>query len=211
MMESARIPDSDLVAQALEGSAEAIRELDRRHRPSVYELLHRMVRDADLAEDLTQEVFIKAFRQLETQRTESSFSKWILRIANNHALDHYKRVRRLKKKGLGTVPLEPTPDAPSPRHVRFGTQQAARSIDTPTPTPTPGDRHHLAPALQQALARLQQKYRELIILQLEGRSYEDIAEILGIPASTVGTRLQRAREELKAALADTEQLLDDAS
>jgi RNA polymerase sigma-70 factor (ECF subfamily) len=173
---------------------EAYDQLVRRHRRSIYVFLHRMVRDADLADDLTQDVFVKAFRQLERYRPEGNFSSWLIKIANHDALDHFKRVRR----GLDTVPLEPTPDTSNPRKLTAG---ALRPVGWSTPTPTPRDTRALAPALDEALARLKETYRQCFILrEIEGRSYEDIAEIMNLPVGTVGSCLTRARGELRATL-----------
>ena len=163
--------DPDLVASARAGHMEAFDQLVRRHRRTILVFLHQMVRDPYLADDLTQDVFVKAFRQLERYRPEGSFSSWLVKIANHHALDHFKRVRREPD----TVPLEPTPDVSHPRALRASAFWAAVSN---TPTPTPRDMRALAPALDEALAQLKQKYRQCFILrEIEERSYEDIAEV----------------------------------
>jgi RNA polymerase sigma-70 factor (ECF subfamily) len=186
--------DQDLVAYARKGHMEAFDELIRRYRREVYEFLHRMVRDADLADDLTQDVFVKAFRQLESHRPEHSFSGWIIKIANNLALDDFKRVRR----EADIVPLEPTPDVSNPRRLPAG---GLRETLWSNPTPTPRDTRALAPALDEALSGLRDTHRQCFILrEIEGRSYDDIAEIMDMPKNTVGTCLYRARRELRAAL-----------
>jgi len=186
--------DQDLVAAAREGLMEAYDQLVRRYRREVYVFLHRMVRDPDLADDLTQDVFVKAYRQLDRYRPEGSFSSWLIKIANNHALDDFKRARR----EFDTVPLEPTPDTSNPRGPMAG---ALRPVGWSTSTPTPRDMRALAPALQEALGRLKEKYRECFIMrEIEERSYEDIAEILGMPKGTVSSCVTRARGELREAL-----------
>jgi RNA polymerase sigma-70 factor (ECF subfamily) len=170
------VSDQDLVALTREGHMEAFDQLVRRYRRYVCRFLNRMVRDPDLADDLTQDVFVKAYRQLESHRPEHSFSAWIIKIANNHALDDFKRVRR----EADIVPLEPTPD---------------------TSTPTPRDTRALAPALDEALASLRETHRQCFIMrEIEGRSYEDIAEILDMPKGTVSSHVTRARGKLRAAL-----------
>jgi RNA polymerase sigma-70 factor (ECF subfamily) len=201
--------DQDLVASARRGHLDAYNQLVRRHRRSVYGLILRLVHDHDLAEDMTQDVFVKAFRELESHRPEDSFSSWILKIANNQALNHLKREQRLRRRGLDTVPLEPTPDASSPRKLMAG---GLRPVGWSTPTPTPRDTRALAPALDEALARLKETYRQCFILrEIEGRSYEDIAEILDLPVGTVGPCLTRARSELRAALGPLYQALRASS
>jgi len=190
--------DQDLVASARVGHMDAYDRLVRRHRRSVYGLIVHLLHDHDLAEDMTQDVFVKAFRELESHRLEDSFSSWILRIANNDALNHLKREQSLKRRGLDTVPLEPTPDTSNPRGLTAG---ALRPVASSTPTPTPRDMRALAPALQEAMGRLKEKHRLCFILrEMEERSYEDIAEILDLPTGSVGPYLTHARRELRAAL-----------
>jgi RNA polymerase sigma-70 factor (ECF subfamily) len=201
--------DHDLVALAREGREDAYGELLRRHHRPVHALIHRLVRDHDLADDLTQETFVKAFGALAAQRPDKRFSAWILKIANNHAVNHLKRERRLQRRGLDTVPLEPTPDASSPRKLTARGLLAAASS---TLTPTPRDTRALAPALEGALARLKEQYRLCFILrEIEGRSYENIAEILSLPVGTVGSCLHRARRQLRAALGSRYEALRAAS
>lgn len=83
--------DQDVVASILEGSAKAFRELHRRYEDRVYTLTYHLVLDPDLAQDLTQETFIKAFAKLASYRPELPFSPWILKIANNKALDYLRK------------------------------------------------------------------------------------------------------------------------
>ena len=190
--------DRDLVASARAGHVDAYDRLVRRHHRSVYGLIVHLLHDHDLAEDMTQDVFVKALRELESHRLEDSFSSWILRIANNRALNHLKREQSLRRRGLDTVPLEPTPDTSNPRGLMTG---ALRPVGWSTPTPTPRDMRALAPALQEALGRLKEKYRECFIMrEIEERSYEEIAEIMDMPKGTVSSCVTRARGELRAAL-----------
>jgi len=201
--------DQDLVARARDGDQEAYGELLRRHVRSIYKFVHRMVRDYDLADDLTQEVFVKAFSKLESHRPEHSFSSWILKIASNHVVNHLKREQRLRRRRLDTVPLEPTPDASSPRRLMAGGMRRAAWT---TPTPKPRDVRALVPALEEALARLKETYRRCLILrEIEARSYEDIAEIMDLPVGTVSTCLHRARRELRAALDPLREALEASS
>ena len=95
--------DAELIQEALDGSQEAHRQLVLRYQRPVWGLVHRMVRDRMLAEDLAQEVFVKAFRALGTFDQSRKFSSWLFKIAHNVAIDH------LRRKQLDTVALE-TPD-----------------------------------------------------------------------------------------------------
>jgi len=201
--------DQDVVAAARSGREDAYAELVRRHHGTVHAFIQRLVRDHDLADDLTQDAFVKAFSELESHRPEHQFSSWILRIANNHAVNHLKHEQRLKRRGLDTVPLAPAPDVSSPRKVAA---DRLRWIVSHTTTPTPLDVRALAPALEQALERLKKHDRLCFILrEIEGRSYDDIAEILDLPLGTVGPSLTRARKQLRAALGPLYDTLRDSA
>jgi len=205
--------DQDLVAWAREGREEAYVELFRRNLRTVRGVLRRMVRDDDLADDLTQETFVRAFRALATQPPDGNVGPWILRIANNLGMDHWRCEGRLKRRGLDTVPLEPTPDITSPRRLRAGGLRSTLA-PTLTPTPTPQDARTLGLAreLEEALAQLKETYRRCFVLrEIEGRSYDDISEILDLPVGTVSTCLTRARRELRAALRSRYDALGAAS
>jgi RNA polymerase sigma-70 factor (ECF subfamily) len=184
--------DQDLVAWARRGREEGYRELVRRYQRPVFKLIYRMVREHELAEDLVQETFVKAFSALKSYRPEFKFSSWILRIANNTTINH------LKRRHLDTLVLDTWPYASTPRKITARTLQLA---DRSESTPGRVERRALRSALEQAIARLREKYRRCIILRdIEGRSYEDIAEILDLPVGTVSSYIHRARNELKGML-----------
>src|SRR5436309_12148759 len=97
-------PDAELVAAALMGSQEAFRELVTRFERPIYSLVLRMVQDSGVAEDLAQEVFVKAFRRLATYDPRWKFSSWLFKIAHNTTIDH------LRRGAPETVPLEAEAD-----------------------------------------------------------------------------------------------------
>ena len=100
--------DLELVQQALSGSQDAHRDLVRRYERPVLGLIRRMIRQDTLAEDLAQEVFLKAFRALDSFDQRRKFSSWLFKIAHNTAID------QLRRRQLDTVPLEvPDPHAPA--------------------------------------------------------------------------------------------------
>src|SRR3982750_1097368 len=104
-LDLANLPDADVVALALEGREAAHRELPRRYERPVFSLVFRMVRDRELAEDLTQDTFIKVLSHLDRYRPEFKFSSWLFKIANNVAIDH------LRKRHLETVSIDGSPPA----------------------------------------------------------------------------------------------------
>ena len=109
-LDLANLPDADVVALALEGREAAHRELIRRYERPVFSLVFRMVRDRELAEDLTQDTFIKVLSHLDRYRAEFKFSSWLFKIANNVAIDHLRR-RQLDTVSMDGSPHATTPDA----------------------------------------------------------------------------------------------------
>ena len=97
--------DQDVVLAARRGSDAAYRELVRRYERPIFSLVYRMVRDRELAEDLTQETFVKALNALASYRPEFKFSSWIFKIANNAAID------QLRRRELDTLALDGSPPA----------------------------------------------------------------------------------------------------
>jgi RNA polymerase sigma-70 factor (ECF subfamily) len=175
--------DQHLVKQILGGSDEAFRELVRRYQRPVFSLIVRMVRDASDAEDLAQEVFVKAYRALQSYDPRRKFSSWLFKIAHNASID------RLRRKQLATVPLE-TPDDDA--------EPLAFVADSRVETPDAAvERGELAQAFETALGRLRPEYREVMLLRFQqGMAYEEISEVTGLPLGTVKTHIHRARKAL---------------
>ena len=185
--------DKELVAQALEGDESAYQELLNRFRRPVFSLIYRMIRDRELAEDLAQESFVKAFNNLDSYNPSYRFSSWLFKIANNHAIDHLRRTR------LQTVSIHGSPHALEREQVRE-TQIVLRD-----PRESPEAElaaRELGSEIELAIAQLRPEYQMAVILRhIENRPYEEIAEIMDIPIGTVKTFLHRARAELREALA----------
>ncbi len=185
--------DQDIVALARAGEEAAYRELIRRYERPLFSLLYRMVRDRELAEDLAQETFVKALNAIESYRPEYKFSSWIFKIANNAAIDH------LRRRELDTLSLEGSPHAETPEAVQATALQIGDRHESPLDEV---EARELGGQIEQAIARLRPEYRSCILLRhVEGRAYEEIAEILNLPLGTVKTYIHRARNELRQALA----------
>jgi RNA polymerase sigma-70 factor (ECF subfamily) len=185
--------DQDIVALARAGEEAAYRELIRRYERPLFSLLYRMVRDRELAEDLAQETFVKALNAIESYRPEYKFSSWIFKIANNAAIDH------LRRRELDTLSLEGSPHAETPEAVQATALQIGDRQESPLDEV---EARELGGQIEQAIARLRPEYRSCILLRhVEGRAYEEIAEILNLPLGTVKTYIHRARNELRQALA----------
>jgi RNA polymerase sigma-70 factor (ECF subfamily) len=165
------------VAQALAGSQPAFEQIVRRYQRPLINLIARMTGDPAGAEDLAQETFVKAFRNLAAFDPTRRFSSWIFRIAHNTALDAIRRAR------VSPGPLEADPPGPQ--------------------APDPVEREALGRALDVALRKLRAEYRTAIVLRYEeGLAYEDVALVMGIPTATARTYVHRGRKELARLLAD---------
>lgn len=176
-------PDEQLVKLVLSGSEDAFRDLVRRYQRPIYALILRMVRDPSDAEELAQEVFVKAYRALDRFDRSRKFSSWLFKIAHNTSID------RLRRKQLATVPLESSEDEVDPISVvpDGGTLSPAAAVES----------GQLAAAFEVALGRLRPAYREVLILRFqEGLAYEEIAEVTGLSLGTVKTHLHRARKKM---------------
>jgi RNA polymerase sigma-70 factor (ECF subfamily) len=189
----ARLTDQEVVLLARSGREAAYRELIRRYERPVFALLFRMVRDRELAEDLSQETFIKALNAIESYRPEFKFSSWIFKIANNAAIDH------LRRRELDTLSLDGSPHAETPEAMQATALQIGARQESPLDTV---EAKELGSEIEAAIGRLRPEYRSCILLRhVEGRAYEEIAEILDLPLGTVKTYIHRARNELRVALA----------
>jgi RNA polymerase sigma-70 factor (ECF subfamily) len=192
-----RLTDQEVVLLARSGREAAYRELVRRYERPVFALLYRMVRDRELAEDLAQETFVKALNAIESYRPEFKFSSWIFKIANNAAIDH------LRRRELDTLSLDGSPHAETPEAMQATALQIGARQESPLDAV---EARELGGAIEAAIGRLRPEYRSCILLRhVEGRAYEEIAEILDLPLGTVKTYIHRARNELRLALAHLKQ------
>jgi len=180
-----------LVERSRRGDTQAFDQLVGFYKDRVCNYVARMVHDPVEAEDIAQEAFVKAYRNLPSFRGASSFQTWLYRIASNLTIDAVRRRRRRDN----TFSL----DAP----VDSEEGQMARELeDTSLPGPV-GDLEtaELQGQVHEAIQQLSPKLRSVVVLyELQGLSYEEIAEILGCPLGTVKSRLFNARMELKGKL-----------
>lgn len=176
--------DEELAVAASRGSEEAFRELVERFERPVFSLIVRIVRRPELAEELAQDTFVKAWRALERFDPGRKFSSWLFKIAHNSALDS------LRRKGEEPLSLdEPVAEGESPREL-----PADPNAEDPLLRLTA---RGAGRALERAIAGLRPQYREVLLLRFaEGLAYEEIAEVVGAPLGTVKVHLFRARKEL---------------
>ncbi|MDE2977068.1 MAG: sigma-70 family RNA polymerase sigma factor [Acidobacteriota bacterium] len=180
--------EAALVAEAIGGSELAFRTLVERYQRPVFSLVLRMVRDRGIAEDVTQEVFVKAWMALSRYDPRRRFASWLFKIASNAAID------QLRRKKLPTTPLE-TSDADQSSILDRIEDERSESPDTLV------KRRELSAALEAAVAALRPEYRLVVLLRFrEELPYRDIAEATGMPLGTVKTNLRRARREIEERL-----------
>ncbi len=183
------LSDEDLMARVAEDDERAFTELVGRFRARVSNLISRVLNDRESSEDLAQEVFVRVFVHRRNYRTGSKFSTWVFTIAANLAKNEIRRrVRRRNWFSLDAL-----------------TEVFSDSI-IQLADPTEGreqvlEREQLQGAVGQAIATVPEKYRLALVLRdIEGLSYEEIAEVLGVPGGTVRSRINRARSMLKRKL-----------
>ena len=180
--------DNDLVAKALEGETEAFGELVRRYQRPVYGLIVRMVRNAAIAEEIAQDVFIKVYGRLESYDPLRKFSSWLFKVAHNATIDHLRRRR------VPTVPLESPPE----EGAQLADVLAGPEREGPEQIAARGE---LAVALERAMEALRPQQREVLLLRFRhGLSYTEMAAVMGLPLGTIKTHLHRARKGLARAL-----------
>jgi RNA polymerase sigma factor (sigma-70 family) len=157
-------------------------EIVRIHSARVYRLAYRLTGNQHDAEDLTQEVFVRVFRSLATY-TPGTFEGWLHRITTNLFLDAARRRQRIRFEGLG--------------------EDVAHRLGSDARSPAQAwDDSHLDGDIQAALLALPPDYRAAVVLcDIEGFSYEEIAATMGVKLGTVRSRIHRGRAQLRAALA----------
>jgi RNA polymerase sigma-70 factor (ECF subfamily) len=183
--------DSDLllVEQVRAGDKRAFGLLVEKYRRKIIRLISRMVRDPDEMEDVAQETFIKAYRALPQFRGEAAFYTWLYRIAVNTAKNHLVS----RRKDMPTVSEQAANDEDEPDD-----RLVAQDIGTPESELIS---KQVAIAVNQAVDALPEELRQAITLrEIEGLSYEEIAESMGCPIGTVRSRIFRAREAIAAKL-----------
>ena len=178
----------ELVRRAAGGDADAFGQLVLAYQKQVYALALRMTGSPDDALDLSQEAFLRAWRGLASYRFDASFSTWLYRLASNVCIDFLRRQKRER-----TVPLQVISE-----------EEGERELSLPDPSPGPEERVLTAMEqvqVQEAMSQLEPEYRAALTLRvIHGRSYAEIAQILGIREGTVKSRIARAREKMRAAL-----------
>jgi RNA polymerase sigma-70 factor (ECF subfamily) len=177
------VDDRELVGRARRGDREAFTKLMEQYQVPLYNMALRMVGGPDDAADIAQEAFLRAWEKIGSLR-DSPFKSWLFQIGANLCHDHFRRGRR-----YGVMPDE---------------EQGAKVVSLGLPTPDPqeraeaNERHRI---VRQSIAELDQDMRIALVLRdVNGMSYDEIASVLRVPLGTVKSRIARAREAVQAKL-----------
>jgi RNA polymerase sigma-70 factor (ECF subfamily) len=177
------LADGELVLTAVAGRESAFEELVRRYQRPIASYVYRMVGDYDAALDLTQEVFIKVYNSLDRYRSEFKFSTWIYKIAHNAAIDHLRR--HSVRDQILTAGIDGSRSEIVIESRRLTPEQES-------------EREERRSEIESVVQSLPAAYRELIVLRhSHDLSYDEIAEVTGLPLGTVKNRLFRAREAMR--------------
>ena len=177
--------DLNLINRFKDGDASAFDEIIFKYQDKIYNLCRHILGNSHDAEDAAQDVFLKAYQNLNKFKPDSSLYTWLYRIAVNTCIDYrrkplFESLLKTSKEG-DVFAVDRPADSPSPERLYESKQ--------------------ISNAIQLALGRLSKKLRTVIVLkEIEGLSYEEMAEVLDVSIGTVKSRISRAREELKKLL-----------
>jgi RNA polymerase sigma-70 factor (ECF subfamily) len=172
--------DEELVQEIQAGAAEAFGVLVERYEGKMKRYAHRFLFGYDDAEDLVQEVFVKAYINIQSFDAERKFSSWLYRIAHNEFINAIKKKKREPLPFFDPDNLFPHPLAPEQADSELNRKEVAQMLET-------------------CLDKLNVKYREILVLYyFEDMDYREIAEVLKIPVATVGVRLKRGRDIMRS-------------
>jgi len=177
--------ESKLVQQSIHGDEEAFGALVKKYKTKVFNLAFGLTRDRETADDLAQEVFIKAYYALGKFKFKSGFGTWLYRIAVNHIKDHLRKTKKARHISFEDLHKE-SRLSEEEIHRRENAREKERRIKL----------------LHQALQALPEKHQIILTLRdVQGHSYEEIASMLRLSPGTVDSRLHRARKMLRAKIA----------
>jgi RNA polymerase sigma-70 factor (ECF subfamily) len=190
------LPEDALVARSRDGDLEAFTGLVEAYQSRIYNLAFRLVGNREDAGDMAQEVFIRAFMALKGFKGRASFSTWLYRVAANVCLDELRRRRR-----------QPVTSLDATYRTSDG-DDLARQVADPAPGPEElAEREEVQRAVQLGIRSLTPAHRLVVVLRdIQGLTYQEMSQALGVSVGTVKSRLNRARESLRHTFAGRELL-----
>jgi RNA polymerase sigma-70 factor (ECF subfamily) len=197
----ARDKEEQLITRSQQGDVDAFNQLVLLYQQFVYNTVFRLLGDYDAASDITQDTFIAAFRAIRSYRGGSSFRAWLLRIGTNLTHDHWRRLQRRPTSSLDEIEEEEKPYTIS----RLQSLASAKLSENPEEYILTRELQEL---LQQGLARLTLEQRTALILcDIQGLAYEEVAQITQTTLGTVRSRISRGRSHLRDYLNGHKELL----
>jgi RNA polymerase sigma-70 factor, ECF subfamily len=191
----AELDDGELIARAQRDDLGAFNQLVLRHQNAVYSVALRYMRSPDLADDVAQDAFLRAYQAIDTFKNDNGvgFRSWVLRITSNRALDVLRARKRRPADSLDAA---------------LDDEESNWAPEDPGETPVEfAERGDLAAHLEAALGRLSHDQRVVVILSdVQGHSYDDIADMLGVAPGTVKSRIHRGRARLRDILNEAGEL-----
>lgn len=181
--------DTYLVERALDGDIAGFEKLVTRYQNKIMGYVGRMVNgDREEAEDITQEAFIKAYRSLDSFRGQASFSTWLYKIATNLCIDRARTKKRRPQQAYSLdEPMDKEEEGGGGREIADSRFEPSRGVE----------RDELRTLVRQTVGEMPEKQRQVLIMcDLQGMPYEDIAAALDIPLGTVKSRIFHARADL---------------
>ena len=201
MAEPVREDETLLINLSQKGDVNAFNQLVLKYQQTTYNVVLRMLGDRDTAADVTQDTFIAAFRAIQSFRGSSSFRAWLLRIASNQACDYWRRANRHPQDSLDTIMNEDEPHDAGLLNALITTEQAVNPEEFLL-------NHELQELLQQAIQELPLDQRVAVILcDVQGLSYEEIASSTQTSLGTVRSRIARGRKRVRDYLYKHRELL----
>lgn len=190
--------EKDLVDRARMGDVEAFEKLIEGCQKKVFNIAYKMIGNYDDANELAQEVFLKAFRSIKKFKGDSLFSTWIYKVTANVCLDE---IRRRKKRRVYSLDDD----------MELNDGEVKRQIPDNSPTPDlEVESNEIKNAVNKSIQELPDDYKSVIILRdIQGFSYEEISKIVNCPEGTVKSRINRARQALRKILLRKKELLSE--
>ena len=187
-------PDAVLLKRCRTNDQAAFSEVVDRYKIKIYNYLYRMMGDAADAEDATQEVFVRLYTSLDSFRSQASLNTWLFRIAGNLCIDYFRRSKKHRAVAFSLdepVGAEVTESGDAGHEVADLGYEPYRLLE----------QQETSDQIRSALGQLPEKLRMVVVLHdIEGMPYEEIAQVVGCPLGTVKSRLFNARVQLRQKL-----------
>lgn len=186
-----------LLKRSKDGDIQAFEQLIENYQTKVFNIALRIIGNYDDANDLAQEVFLRVYKSIKSFKGESSFSTWIYKITKNVCLDEIR-----KRRNKNVISLD--------EEIKLNSGEVTRQVESSDDTPDVAlEKSEMKDLINKAISELSDEHRVVIVLRdIQGFSYEEIAKIIDCPEGTVKSRINRARKALKKILKSKRELLN---